>query len=1186
MEAKGFSLSKSRCSPLFYSKTWSFSYISVWNARKINTEKYDEKDQAKILLIKKFISKYKPLLFYIIDVGKNFKEEISDYDFMKSRDEQNILYINRNMKCVCERFLDDGFLIDKKILCLYYKPQDKLSKKYMLFNYLYSYPILTDLNLRSHKNKIILKEFRKRKIISEPTAQVMIFNSKGALKKKSNVLKVENNLSDHYIVSGLLNVTLRKKNAEEIRAMKWITYKKKLVNEYTNEVFERCFHTDETNSNKKNIKRDLERINVLTRRTKKVIKNDISKAVEYAAVKLKESWKGVLEKIRNKIEYNTKESTFKTIKKLWRYTSREIFQGTYLKKEYVKQYAEIEKSKLFNSTNSESIVASRKKKLMDETDDDIKELTSIANKLNEKEMEKDNDDEWLESEEEKITLDKVYNKWNTEAIDYNLINPYNFNKLFKKELMKYTNMNTKYFLINKYELWLKIFEKIWNVIKNTNNVFKTFFLNKLKGVDSIDNFRILLISPIGLKVFEEFNYYYIKNWIQKQIDYLMFGCQFGFRENFSTYNAIEKVKTFNNKETKVIVLIDLSRAYEHVDRSKIWKFLKLMEVREKDNLEILFIIKIIKIWLIILKNMTVNLSNEYYVNPERGVPMGSKYAPLIFNLFMAIVLHSFILKEIIAKGNNLAAFADDLILAIRKEIAEDVLLKFEELMKDNELIVNSNKCEILYNEELDIEYCQKVLEISNKFNYPRKKSAKYLGKYIRLDKNGKITSSEEDIVFPKNNMIYINKIPWDIQLEYLIMLVIGKKRYEFVSEINKKLREKYVENWRRKISIMRKIKKISVWEVLNIIRFIRIDLFNALNKKIEFGTNYDELVRTDNRFEWKEIINEKGEGTGIKIVKFNLAKEFNKLMNLIKEVAIKKNNSRTSDVLRSLWNQYLKKKKNIADECAILKKNDLKKLEFILTYSIEDLWKDKVLFIFSTNSILKRMEISTMIFKKDVEELNLFEKIVVNTILIIVKPWKCWRKIIKEIFEEESKYEMWITSFNIYNEIGNLKNNIREIDECIDISVIESVLEKIGGLDELEMDNDFLLKNINLIIEKRKESILNKEEMEKVKEEKSLLKFYKYETKTRIKEIIKLRNDIGKLLNEIKMKQHLIDNLSRRNILRNDWKQTEVDIEMIQREIKKLEGEVESKSDNLVEALIKEDDIRNRWYLKQKKIVI
>ena len=48
-----------------------------------------------------------------------------------------------------------------------------------------------------------------------------------------------------------------------------------------------------------------------------------------------------------------------------------------------------------------------------------------------------------------------------------------------------------------------------------------------------------MISPIGIKFFEEYNYNFIENYIQKKIDKYTMKNQFGFKKKSSTYQTIK-----------------------------------------------------------------------------------------------------------------------------------------------------------------------------------------------------------------------------------------------------------------------------------------------------------------------------------------------------------------------------------------------------------------------------------------------------------------------------------------------------------------------------------------------------------------------------------------------------------------------------------------------------------------------
>ena len=134
------------------------------------------------------------------------------------------------------------------------------------------------------------------------------------------------------------------------------------------------------------------------------------------------------------------------------------------------------------------------------------------------------------------------------------------------------------------------------------------------------------------------------------------------------------------KEPKGIVLIDFSKAYDRVDRDKLYEILEEMKV-EKNSLNLLKVIH----------NNSYTSIGGIRIRLKKGLPQGSVLSPHLFNLFIDSLI-----RRMETINGDVWAFADDLAFGFksRKEyndkckIIDDWCLQFK--MK-----LNENKCEVM-----------------------------------------------------------------------------------------------------------------------------------------------------------------------------------------------------------------------------------------------------------------------------------------------------------------------------------------------------------------------------------------------------------------------------------------------------------------------------------------------------------
>ena len=99
-------------------------------------------------------------------------------------------------------------------------------------------------------------------------------------------------------------------------------------------------------------------------------------------------------------------------------------------------------------------------------------------------------------------IKNLYNVSYSQAYDINYLNCNIIDKLFKKELKKKLNYDKISFKEGPIGIQKWILEKMIKMIKSEELAYRTFFLNKNKGLNSIGNFRIIAISSMIFKLYE------------------------------------------------------------------------------------------------------------------------------------------------------------------------------------------------------------------------------------------------------------------------------------------------------------------------------------------------------------------------------------------------------------------------------------------------------------------------------------------------------------------------------------------------------------------------------------------------------------------------------------------------------------------------------------------------------------
>ena len=221
--------------------------------------------------------------------------------------------------------------------------------------------------------------------------------------------------------------------------------------------------------------------------------------------------------------------------------------------------------------------------------------------------------------------------------------------------------------------------------------------------------------------------------IQKLINEKLNKNQFGFRPK-SDCGLAKAMIFFNAKKYKYnkSLLIDIKKAYDSVNLEKLIQIVNELFKNEADNIIINSFIKIYQKLTLIINNTEIN--------PNRGLPQGSALSPLLFSLYINNILNKLNEKNEI----HLQAYADDIIIQGKDlQKIQEYYNKAKEMVKELDLEINPEKCELISDNENDIIIDHD--ENGEEIIIQSKRQAKYLGQII--NENGIPTNNTQSINF-------------------------------------------------------------------------------------------------------------------------------------------------------------------------------------------------------------------------------------------------------------------------------------------------------------------------------------------------------------------------------------------------------------------------------------------------------
>ena len=410
-----------------------------------------------------------------------------------------------------------------------------------------------------------------------------------------------------------------------------------------------------------------------------------------------------------------------------------------------------------------------------------------------------------------------------------------------------------------------LFRKILQLNKMPNllNTSKVIPIPKTLG----DELEVNQIRPIALlsvvsKILEKLILTKLEKIIYK--NNILSKNQTGFIRNKSTLNNIIKThdKIFNglkNKTNMIIASIDLTKAYDTIDRNY------LLQILEKLGID-----GIIKNYLLMfLKNrkQLVHYNNTYSQVEKSvyGLPQGSCISPILFNIYLNVILIHF------KKSMDIRAFADDLIIYFEnqninkmKKIIELKLNNLNDYMNSINLHISFQKSKLMHVTNLKKTNTPTIKIANNQINYADE--FKYLG--IIFDKRLKFDSHLKSVLSRVKKKLgilqYLNSKIKGAKKEYLLTIYksfirpVMEYGYPILGNITKS-RVKRLESFQHtalcrilniniKTSYLCILSSINMLNMSNRYVYLMIKLLNKkmLSKKDYTRINYEPFYKKFN----------------------------------------------------------------------------------------------------------------------------------------------------------------------------------------------------------------------------------------------------------------------------------------------------------------------------------------------------
>lgn len=308
-------------------------------------------------------------------------------------------------------------------------------------------------------------------------------------------------------------------------------------------------------------------------------------------------------------------------------------------------------------------------------------------------------------------------------------------------------------------LW-KLLMQVWDEEKIPEEWKQNIIVPIYKKGSSTDcnNYRAICLASVILKIYTRI----IEKRIRSITEKHMQEEQAAFRALRQTQDHIFTLRTTIEKMLEYqrdifVAFLDLTAAFDNIDRNQIWKVLeekkvplKLRKVTESVYKEVYGRVRI-----------KGNLSKTFIM--DKGLKQGDSLSPLLFILLMDKVAKECNNKNrkfrtklghwnLIPTHIQSLIFADDIVLiADSPDKLQQILKNWEEKLKEMNMIINPNKSKILHvtknkeqNLDLNITIQEEKLEVVEQY--------KYLG--TMFSKSGKISEEIKNRVKSATNIYY------------------------------------------------------------------------------------------------------------------------------------------------------------------------------------------------------------------------------------------------------------------------------------------------------------------------------------------------------------------------------------------------------------------------------------------------
>ncbi|KAI5644176.1 reverse transcriptase (RNA-dependent DNA polymerase) domain-containing protein [Phthorimaea operculella] len=382
------------------------------------------------------------------------------------------------------------------------------------------------------------------------------------------------------------------------------------------------------------------------------------------------------------------------------------------------------------------------------------------------------------------------------------------------ELFKYCGTNTK--------------KQLYNIIctcYETGNLpedfctSKTIFLPKKGNATECNNYRTISllthVSKILLKI--------IQLRLNNKIEENLSEDQFGFRKNRGTREAIIALRLIIERRLELnkntyIGFIDLEKAFDNVDWTRLFKILKDKNVDWKDRRVIY------QLYKRQMTEVTINNSSKKGTI-KKGVRQGCCLSPLLFNLYIEEAINEIREKTEGVKFNGIhihwIRFADDIaLIAESKEQLQSNMNIMNTIFQNYKLKINVSKTKVLVtaknnNPKLNVKLDNLLIQQVKKFTY--------LGSIIeeagRSDMEIRTRIAIAKKAFTSNRYIYSSKIGINIRKKLIktyiwSVALYGSESWNITKKDKDHLEAFEMWCWRRmlKISWREKVTNVEVLE--------------------------------------------------------------------------------------------------------------------------------------------------------------------------------------------------------------------------------------------------------------------------------------------------------------------------------------------------------------------------------------